>query len=82
MINLASPRKRIPLWFRFTRYSWGWNFRLTSWPFRMLVLVNSRLSGVYVSTDGTPPDLGNYPKWGFWIKRKPKRQKKDKANHA
>ncbi len=48
-----------------TFFSWGWQIRLSDnyW------LVWAKRTGLYVSSDGTPPDSGNYEKSGFFILR-------------
>ncbi len=48
---------------RFTFFGWGWQLRL-SHPRRYLV--HSK-SGLYISTDGTPPRSSDNPKRGFFI---------------
>lgn len=45
-----------------TFFSWGWQVRF--WKRCYLVCSDS---GIYVSSDGTPPDCGDYPKTGFYL---------------
>jgi hypothetical protein len=44
-------------------YSWGGHIRFK----RGCYFVWSKTSGMYVSSDGTPPDVGDYSKWGFYL---------------
>jgi hypothetical protein len=63
--SLMSPTPISLFGHRITCYGWGWQIRIR----RGCYLVSSK-SGVYVSSDGAPPDVGNYPKTGFFIVRR------------